>query len=70
MRNEAWSEMDRTCMKKIKWKALFWTKLWNIIIKIVDRNPGAVDPVVEWLELQTVIISARNMNLCFESGSL
>jgi hypothetical protein len=49
-------------------KSTLWIELRTVIIKIADRNHGAVDPVEEWPELRTVIIKAGSANLNSKSG--
>jgi hypothetical protein len=44
-------------------KNTFWTELRIAIIKIMDSNLGAVDPIKEWPELRTAIIRAESANL-------
>jgi hypothetical protein len=70
VRNEAWSEMDRTYTKN-QVKSTSGQELRTVIIKIVDRNNGIrslVRAVKKVQKLRTVFIGAGSANLRFESG--
>jgi hypothetical protein len=60
MRNEAWSEMDRTYTRKSSEK--------YFLDRIADHNIGTIDPVKKWPELRTLINGAGSVNSRFESG--
>jgi hypothetical protein len=54
MRNEAWSEMDRTNTKNSSEK--------HFQDRIVDCNTGTIDPIKKWSELRTAILKITDRN--------
>jgi hypothetical protein len=69
MRNETWSEMDRTCTKKLS-EELFLDKIVDRNYQNCESQSGGlltVDFVKKWSELRTAIIRAGSANLCFKS---